>query len=203
MLNISIGPALGQLPLIQIVESDDHFLAECDIVWFRVLRDLDWHPLVIVAVQYYEALWDFNREQSLERFRKQSNPDPIPNPETKEQARQRLLLERCTLDPEKPVLAPDEVAFREPDHVNPAMIRPGHVPYRLSGRKPKDFFPMLKAFLGVMIMGRPGEPEFVSDELTNNPAYARTCGFTLPDPDLGYRLSITHRFHRHPEPDQS
>jgi len=29
---------------------------------------------------------------------------------------------------------------------------------------------MLKAFLGVMIMGRPGEPEFVSAELTNNPA---------------------------------
>jgi len=188
MLNISIGPALGQLPLLQIVESDDHFLAEWDIVWFRVLRDLDWRPLVSVAVQYYEALWHFNYEQKFERLKKE-NTSPAPNPETKEQARQRLLLVRPTLDPGQPVLAPGEAAFREPDHVNPAHIRPGHAPLRLRGRAPKDFFAMLKAFLGVMIMGRPGEPEFVSAELTNNPAYARTCGFTLPDPDFGYRAS--------------
>ncbi len=186
MLNISIGPALGQIPLIQIVESDDHFLAECDIVWFRILRDLDWRPLVPVAVQYYEALWHFNDDQRLERLERE-NASPVPNPETKEEARQRLLLERCTLDATQPVLAPEDATFREPDHVNPAMIRPGHTPYRLGGRKPKDFFSMLKAFLGVMIMGRPGEPEFASAELTNNPAFARTCGFTLPDPEIGYR----------------
>ncbi len=55
---------------------------------------------------------------------------------------------------------------------------------------------MLNSFLGVMIMGKPAEavhflrsPEFVHAELTNNPAFARTCGFTLPDPALGYRAT--------------
>ncbi len=188
MLSVSFSSALGQTPLIHIVESDDCFLDESDILWFRLLRDLDWQPLVPVAVQYYEALWQFNQDQHLERLKKQSSY-PTPNPETKEQARQRLLLERTTLDPEKPVLAEGEANFREPLHVDPAAIRPGCVPPRLRGRKPKDFFAMLKSFLGVMVMGRPAEPEFVFAELTNNPAYARTCGFTLPDADFGYRAS--------------
>jgi hypothetical protein len=174
--------------LIQIVESDDHFLDECDILWFRLLSDLDWKPLVPVAVQYYEALWQFNQDQLLKGLEKRK-ADPASNPETKEQAQQRLLLERCTFDATKPILAPGEATLREPIHVDPATIRPGHVPLRLCGRAPKDFFPMLKAFLGVMIMGRPGEPEFASAELTNNPAFARTCGFTLPVPDFGYRAS--------------
>jgi hypothetical protein len=188
MLSVSSSPALGQIPLIQIVESDDCFLDEADILWFRLLRDLDWQPLVPVAVQYYEALWQFNQDQLRERVQKE-NSRPVPNPETKEEARQRLLLDRATLDPEKPVLAEGEANFREPLHVDPATIRPGQVPPRLRGRTPKDFFPMLKSFLGVMVMGRPAEPEFVFAELTNNPAFARTCGFTLPDADFGYRAS--------------
>ena len=188
MLSVSSSTAVGQIPLIQIVESDDCFLDEADILWFRLLRNLDWQPLVPVAVQYYEALWQFNRDQLRERVQKEHSR-PVPNPETKEEARQRLLLDRATLDPEKPVLAEGEANFREPLHVDPARIRPGCVPARLRGRKPKDFFAMLKSFLGVMVMGRPAEPEFVFADLTNNPAYARTCGFTLPDADFGYRAS--------------
>jgi len=188
MLSLSVSSALGQIPLIHIVESDDCFLDEADILWFRLVRDLDWQPLVPVAVQYYEELWRFNQAQLRERVQKE-NSRPVPNPETKEEARQRLLLDRATLDPEKPVLAEGEANFREPLHVDPARIRPGCVPPRLRGRKPKDFFAMLKSFLGVMVMGRPAEPEFVFAELTNNPAYARTCGFTLPDADFGYQAS--------------
>ena len=48
---------------------------------------------------------------------------------------------------------------------------------------------MLYAFLGVMLVAEPGEPEFVYKKLVENPAYARTCGFTLPEPSLGERAS--------------
>jgi hypothetical protein len=48
---------------------------------------------------------------------------------------------------------------------------------------------MLKAFLGMSLMGRASEPEFVHQELTNNPSFARTCGFTLPEAGIGYRQS--------------
>jgi len=183
MSSVSADGLPRQIPLIHVVESDDRFLAEADVLWFSILRDLDWRPLVPVAVQYYEALWRFNQDQFTERLKKQK-ATPVPNPETKEQARQRLLLERATLDPTRPVLAEGEASFREPVHVDPEAIRPGRVPARLRGRTPKDFFPLLKSFLGVMLMGRPAEPEFVHAELTNNPAYARTCGFTLPVPGI-------------------
>ena len=188
MLNIIDHPIPGQLELIHVVESDDRFLTESDVLWFAVLRDLDWRPLVPVAVQYYEALWQFNQDQLIERLKKEDS-SAVSNLETKAEARQRLLLERATLDPEKPVLAEGETCFREPLHVDPRAIRPGQVPARLRGRTPKDFFPMLKSFLGVMVMGRPAEPEFVHAELTNNPSFARTCGFTLPVPEFGYQAT--------------
>jgi hypothetical protein len=188
MSSISLRLSPGQLPLVQFVESDDRFLDECDVVWFRTLRDLDWRPFVAAAVQYYEALWQFNQEQ-LEARTAKVVAHPVPDPETEEQARQRLLLDRATLDATKPVIAAIETSVREPAHVNPDAIRPGHVPLRIRGRTPKDFFAMLKAFLGVMLMGRPAEPEFVHDELTGNPAFARTCGFTLPEPACGYRAT--------------
>jgi len=181
MSSISADVLPCQLPLIHIVESDDRFLTEADVLWFKILRDLDWRPLVSVAVQYYEALWQFNQEQLLERV-KRLRSAPVPNPETKKEARQRLLLERPSLDPGQPVIAEGEANFREPLHVDPRRIRPGQVPARLRGRAPKDFFSLLKSFLGVMLMGRPAEAEFVHAELTNNPAYARACGFTLPVP---------------------
>lgn len=189
MLNIVDRPFPGQLELIHVVESDDLFLEESDVIWFRVLRDLDWRLLLDAAVQYYEALWHFNRDQSQEQSRKKDSAPLAPNPETREQARQRLLHSRCTLDPSQPILATNDTVPLAPVHVNPDMIRPGHTPLRLSGRAPKDFFAMLKAFLGVMIMGRPGEPEFAFAELSNNPAFARTCGFTLYDAEFGYRAS--------------
>ena len=124
--SVRVGSVLYQIPLIQVVESDDHFLDEADVLWFQVLRDLDWQPLVPIAVQYYEALWQFNQDQLLERLKKQSSP-PVPNPETKKDARQRILFERTTLDPEKPVLAAAEANLREPLHVDPATIRPGRI----------------------------------------------------------------------------
>ena len=201
MSSVSLRPAIGQLALIHLIESDDRFLDEADVLWFRVLRDLDWQLFVDMAVQYYEALWQFNQEQFEARQRKQSAA-PVPNPETKDEARQRLLLERATLDPARPVLPDTRPVPREPVHVNPETIAPGHVPFRFRGRTPKDFFAMFKAFLGLMLMGRPAEPEFVYAELTSNPAFARTCGFTLPDSSCGYRATDIPRLRKLEQFDQ-
>ena len=50
-----------QLPLIHVVESDDLRLAEQpDLVWFGLIRDLDWKQFLAIAAEYYEALFQFN-----------------------------------------------------------------------------------------------------------------------------------------------
>jgi hypothetical protein len=175
-----------QLPLIHIVETDDWYLHnQTDLVWFSVLRDLDWRPLRPLAARYYEALWQFNEAQACAR---QTTP-AAPNPESQAQATQRLLFARATLCPETPVVVeptrPDTPAL----HVDADHLQPGRVPFRLAGRTPKCFFALFKAFVGMALRGKPPEPEEVHETLRSNPAYARTCGFTLPDPKLGYRSS--------------
>ena len=178
-----------QIPLIHVVESDDLYLAEqADVLWFTTLRDLDWRVFVDVAAQYYEALWAFNQAQRSAREERERGAAPA-NPETREQADRRLLFARPTMDETAAVLHVVPAVKREYTHVNPATLRPGRVPFRLAGRTPKCFFRMLKAFLGMALLGRSPEPEFVQQELDNNPSYARVCGFTLPDPRLGYRAS--------------
>jgi hypothetical protein len=71
-------------------------------------------------------------------------------------------------------------------HVNPDEIAPGKVPGRLAGRAAKDFFALLKIFVGLVIMGRDPEPDEAHHHLTNNPAFARACGFTPSDPNGKY-----------------
>ncbi|MFQ5507016.1 MAG: hypothetical protein ACE5F1_19775 [Planctomycetota bacterium] len=178
-----------QLPLLHIVESDDiYFEEQANVLWFRVLRDLDWRAFIGVAAQYYEALWTFNqaqRDARVERARTQ----PEANPETRQEADRRLLFDRATLDATAPVLHEMAPAERELHHVDPSALRPGRVPLRFAGRTPKCFFAMFKAFMGLCLLGRSPEPEFVHQELVNNPSFARACGFTLSDPVLGYRKS--------------
>jgi hypothetical protein len=167
-----------QLPLLHIVERDDVYLAHAeDVEWFRRLRDLQWEPWLPVAAQYYEALWLFNQEQVRGRAQKAA---AVPNTETRAAATLRLVTARATEDASAPVIAPPAPAPLAVAHVVSLSLRPGVVPARLAGRPPKCFFAMAKAFLGVLLRGRPAEPEIVHDELVSNPAFARTCGFTLP-----------------------
>jgi len=48
---------------------------------------------------------------------------------------------------------------------------------------------MFRAFLGVTLAGQPAEPQFVHQKLRENPAFARTCGFTVPRVDKPERQS--------------
>ena len=178
-----------QIPLIHIVESDDLHLAEqSDIVWFELLRHLDWKQFRPIAIEYYESLWHFNQEQAREREQRVAPTDAF-KPETEIQASFRLVMERATMGAPTSIIELPPQQAPGPVHVDPADIRPGHVPFRIAGRAPKCFFAMFKAFIGMAVRGRVPEPEEVSDELLSNPGYARTCGFTLPNLRQGYRQS--------------
>ncbi len=178
-----------QLPLIVHVESDDVYLQQRpDVLWFTLLTTVDWIRFAEIAAQYYEGLWQFNAAQARSRAERAARA-PQPNPETKDGATLRLLFGRATMQDDVPVLAggpPEELPLL---HVSPGSVAPGVVPTRLAGRRPKCFFALFKAFTAIAVKGRAPEPEFVYEELRDNPSFARACGFTLPDPEVGYRQS--------------
>lgn len=181
-------PAL-QLPMILIVESDDLHLAEqSDILWFNLLRRLDCKEFLPIAIEYYQALWRFNQQQANERQQRIATT-AVSNPETEKEASLRLVMERATMGAMTSIIELPPQQPQQPWHVDPAAIRPGHVPFRIGGRAPKCFFAMFKAFMGLAVRGRVPEPEEVDEELRGNPGFARTCGFTLPTPRQGYRHS--------------
>jgi hypothetical protein len=83
---VTLAPTARQIPLIHIVESDDLFLADQpDVLWFDVLRSLDYHQFQATAARYYERLYTFNLQQKEQRIERRENP-PAPNPETQGQA---------------------------------------------------------------------------------------------------------------------
>lgn len=178
-------PSSSQWPLFLLVHRDDAaLLASGEADWLRVLLQLDWRILRWVAAQYYQALFEFNAAAALK------HPGPA-NIESLDEATQRLLVERPTGgNAEAPVLhrlpAPTQVV---PEVVRADVLEPGVVPIRLAGRSPKCFFALVKAFIGVQLMGRDASAEEVHHHLLHSPPFARACGFTLRDPTARYRQS--------------
>ena len=177
---VAVQHAPSQLPLIEFVESDDLYLQDQpDVLWFDVLRKLDYRQYQEAAARYYEHLWQFNQQQAQRRKERLEN-SPSPNPETLDQATERILFSRATLDENAPVLFALPAAEMPSIRIHPHGLRPGVTPPRFAGRPPKCFFGMLYAFLGVMVARQPAEPECVHQKLRENPAFARTCGFSIP-----------------------
>lgn len=179
-----------QLPLLHCVESDDLYLQQRpDVLWYSLLTGVDWgKEFRSVGAQYYEGLWQFNVAQAgahAERAAKRA----AANPETKQEATHRLLFDRATMREDAPILAEGPPENLPLIHVDPATLAPGVVPVRLAGRTPKCFFALFSAFVAIAVKGRAPEPEAVYEELRDNPSFARACGFTLPDPAVGYRQS--------------
>ena len=141
-----------------------------------------------MAARYYEALWQFNEQQARTRAER-SATTAVANPETPEEATYRLLFDRPTLCEDAPILHEPETLQATAIRVDPGTLRPGRTPLRFAGRAPKCFFAMFKAFMGVAVCGTPPEPQHVRQKLIDNQSFARTCGFTLPDPKRGYRQS--------------
>ncbi len=177
---VALTHTYHQASLIHFVESDDLFLHDqVDVVWFDVLNTLDYHAFQATAAHYYEQLFTFNQQQKQRRIERRENP-PSPNPETQGQATQRTLLERATLDKQALALYERPQPTTPLIHIAPHEVLPGVTPPRLAGRPPKCFFAMLYGFLGTTLAGQAAEPEFVHQRLRENPAFARTCGFTIP-----------------------
>lgn len=176
-----------QLPLIHIIESDDVYLQDhADVLWFDVLRSLDWKCLRPLAARYYEALYQFNEDQARAHWERKTKMLQKPR-ESQQEATVRLIFERATLNQDAPILHKPKPPAKPTRRVDPNTLCPGQPPVRLAGKAPKCFFAMLKAFLGVTLRGHSPEPEVVHEELTSNPSFARTCGFTLPELRHGYR----------------
>ena len=167
-----------QIPLIHEVHSDDaHLLNTIDGEWFDILYHFRWQDYRQAAADYYNALYDFNQLPPTNA----TAEDQI-NPETKDEAKQRLLFDRATAprptNPPTPILYQGEVVAAKAQDVQAADVAPGVVPLRLVGRKPKCFFGLLKGFIGASLMGFAAEPEQVHLLLKSNPAFARVCGFS-------------------------
>jgi len=83
-------------------------------------------------------------EQHRERRRRLSE-QAAANPETREQATLRLVLERPTMRKGAEPLHELCEQLEAEIHLDPETLEPGRVPLRLAGRQPKCFFAMLKA----------------------------------------------------------
>lgn len=184
---LSLGVAEGQqLPLIHEVHADDqHLLNTLEGEWFEILHTFPWQEYRSPAAAYYEALSAFNQAE-----RQAAEGTEGAAAETKEEAKQRLLFERATMQapdaPPAPILYQGVVVEGEAPKVDPLSLAPGVVPVRLVGRKPKCFFGLLKSFLGTTLMGYAAEPEEVHRLLTTNPSFARVCGFAAKAKTGGY-----------------
>ena len=170
-----------QIPLIHIVHEDDLVLLDApDAAWFEVLYNFPWKDYQIYAAQYYDALYEFNiREAKKRQERIGEQGDQIG--ETKEEAKERLLFDRVTMQKYQggnpSIIYEGEVPESELPKIEPESVSPGVVPKRPGGKKPKCFFALLKSFLGATLMGFAPEPENVYLLLHSNPSFVRVCGF--------------------------
>ena len=185
MLNFNPHPISGQLPLIHVIDNDDRLLLNSpDAHWYRILFYFPWEDYRELAVDYYNALYDFNLAN-----RNKSGAIEADN-ESKEEAVLRLLFERSTINKDATVLTPEEFINITADTVNINGIAPGITPLRSGGKRPKCFFALFKSFIGVSLMGFAPEPEMVCSFLSSNLSFARVCGFIPKGQDDQY-------WHRH------
>jgi hypothetical protein len=168
---------LPQIPLIHIVDEDDQLLLNSsDTEWYRILHYFPGEDYCEMAAQYYDALYHFNLLEAQKREERQLNTAETGD-ESKEEAVQRFLFDRPTMNKSVPVIHDEEFETAPLRTVNASSLAPGIVPGRLGGKKPKCFFALFKGFLGATLMGFPPEPEKVHLLLTSNLPFARVCGF--------------------------
>lgn len=172
-----------QEQLFHIVESDDLVLEKSeDAVWFKVVKTIfqNHEDYQATAAKYYQALYEFNQNAAIDSQKRkgiQKNTDS----ESKEDGIFRLLFARpATGNNDAPKLFQTPIPPTETPSINADTIRPGIVPLRLAGRKPKDFFSLIAAFCGTQSMGMDATPENVYENLTGNPSFSRACNFTQP-----------------------
>lgn len=153
-------------------EPDDYVLENnAEVIYVNVLDKFDFNLFQDEEKQYYEALADFNRKLIEKQQDEESQDDSKSESESQQAAYQRLLFEIVEQE-----LSEDTVLFEIPSigFVDPKNVH--HNP-KGAGRKPKDFYALTKAFVGVSYMGLQNCPAIVYSQLINNPSFARKCGF--------------------------
>ena len=91
------GERQQQIPLIHIVFADDEILMKSsDAEWFGILRSFPWERYRGYGAEYYDALYAFNLKEAAER-QQESREEKTGEPESKEEAKHRLLWDRATM----------------------------------------------------------------------------------------------------------
>jgi hypothetical protein len=173
--------SLNQLPLIHAIDEDDQLLLNSpDAQWYRNLKYFPDMAYRQIATDYYNSLYHFNKTRTMD-----SGGQHV-NDEDKQQATQRLLFERATMNDSTPIIFEQDSPPAVEQIVTPEQIAPGVTPNRIGGKKPKCFFAMFKSFVGASTMGFAPEPENVHSLLTSNLSFARVCGFVPKGTDANY-----------------
>jgi len=153
-------------------EPDDYVLENnADVIYVHVLDRFDFNLFQGEEQQYYEALADFNRKLIEKQQASQSQHDSKSESESQQDTYQRLLFDMLEQEPSEDTVLVEipAIGFVDANDVH-------HNP-KDAGRKPKDFYALTKAFLGVSYMGLQNSPAIVYSQLINNPSFARKCGF--------------------------
>ena len=92
-----------------------------------ILNDFNFIDYVDIGVLYYDALYDYNKyHNSVDNSENEKN-------ETLDDARERLLKNRPTIDKSKPVLFEPNFLIPKEKVTSPFSIAPGIVPHKLAG----------------------------------------------------------------------
>ena len=153
-------------------EPDDYALENNpEVIYVKVLDNFDFDLFRDEEKRYYTALADFNRKLVEKQKETDSQKNHAVESESKEDAYQRLLFEIIDNEPCK-----DSILYEIPS-MGLVEIKQVHHNPKGAGRKPKEFYALAKAFLGVSYMGLNNSPAVVYSQLNNNPPFARKCGF--------------------------
>ncbi len=150
-------------------EPDDYVIDNnLEVTYTKVLDQFYFNLFQDEEQLYYQALADFNRKLVWKLKEQKKQQHQQNQPVNQDDAYQELLFEIIEQQPSKKAILFEIPSIDMDDiHHNP----------KGAGWKPKDFYALVKAFLGVSYMGLKNSPDVVYSQLINNPSYARKCGF--------------------------
>ncbi|MBC8185342.1 transposase [candidate division KSB1 bacterium] len=153
-------------------EPDDYVLDNNpDVTFTKVFNKFEFNLFLDEENLYYKALADFNRKLVKKAKERKHQEKQTNKPTNKDDVYQELLFEILDKEPSKKT-----ILFKIPSIDLTDVDKIHHNP-KGAGRKPKDFYGLVKAFLGVSYMRLKNSPDVVHSQLINNPSFARKCGF--------------------------
>jgi hypothetical protein len=158
------------------IDSDDYALENNpDVIFIKILNRFDFRLFHEEEKLYYEALADFNKKLAEKRKEKEQGNNTTNEPAgIKDDAYQGLLFQYINNEHPNQKTILFEIPSVDMENLDIDEILRNH---NGAGRKPKDFYSLVNAFLLVSYMGLDNSPATVHSQLINNPSFARKCGF--------------------------